>query len=220
MADHLSFPIDKYMSKENFLKLLNKNDNSLIYHKYCKDGINFPNLIFSNDDWADDEIIDLAGKWDPIIAVKVLNKEPASLKTLNAKINDLNREVRNLAESISSFGDFYKDIVERVFKEKSKTKSCRHCGHRHNTDVFSWKNLSPGGCKNCNRADYLFTKSDDKKLLKIKEILNSKRTQLDELTQKRSDKINKAFKSRNWHWFISAGTKSVADDLKGYDCDY
>lgn len=220
MADHISFPINRFLSKENLLKHLNKDDNSLLYHKYCKDNIQFPNLTFSNDDWADTDIVDLAGKWEPIVAVKVLNKEPVNLQKLNTNINNLTEEINLLSESISNFGSFYKEIVERVFKEKSKSKSCRHCGHRHKTDEVNWRNLSPAGCNNCQRKDYLFTKSDDKRLLRIQDNLKSKRIKLNDLINTRNEKLNKLFKARNWHWFISAGTKAVAEDLRGYDSDY
>ena len=220
MADHISFALPKFRTKETFLKELNSNDGSLLYHKYKRDGIVFSTIVFSNDDIADESIIDLAGKWEPIVAAQVLNKETATLKKLNEKIEVIKNEIEELKDSTDSFSDFYKDIRKRVIAEKSKTKACHFCGKRHKTDSDNYMELPYNGCLNCGKDEYLFRASDFTKLKSIKTKITKLTLELNSLKDKVKENIKKSLKARNWHWFISAGTKSVAEDLRGYDSDY
>lgn len=209
MSDHISFPIMKSLSQDNLVKHINDREGGLISNKYQRDGIQFIDTIFINDNNAD-VIGDIAGKWQPIMAAKVLNTETTTLTKLHDKITESKEIKLELEDSIERLGSFYKDIRTRVIQEKSKSKSCRYCGHKHNTESDNYHNLSFLGCLKCEKLDYLFRTADDKKLSSIKQKISKLEQLINDLDQKMQDKAKKTLKSKNWHWFISAGTKSIS----------
>jgi hypothetical protein len=205
------------------LRTILSEGNSLLAHKVRNHGLDIyvDEMYASEDEAQNSEFLDgVAGKYDPAVAVKILLKSPA-LDTINNKIDNLSAKIADIYQNIGkpgfSFGDMHFSIVNRVLNEKSKTKSCKKCGQTHNSDKNGQSNLPLTGCSKCGYSEYLFTNADIKKFealkTKLKQFLDTKK----DLDDKKQAKIEKAFSKRNWAWYISAGTKSIAEELRGYD---
>jgi hypothetical protein len=233
MSDY-STATHKACSQADLSNLL-ADGESLMSHKVSSHGLTVRTEIMVNEREADDEIGEDAGKYAPAIAIRILKKPPA-MTVLEKKRTALKKSLGQLEgnggrsyilnnrligssgfnETAFYEGSVFNDVIQRVLKSKSNTKSCRKCGHTHNTNPTDF-NINVQGCNSCLSQSFLFTESDRKKHCSALNKLGPVEAELASIEKKRTEKLEDSINSKNWYWFIGAGTKSIAEDLRGYE---
>jgi hypothetical protein len=214
MSDYEEATI-KCCEKSKLSKLF--DGDSLIEHKIRQDGLSIQyDVVFnSRKDAARSEfVIENSGKYDSAVAVRFLNT-PINFTSIKEKIAPLESELSTLNKFIGIDG--ISAIRKRVISEKSKTKACKKCGHRHNTDKEDNRELPFMGCVKCGYNFYLFSNTDIKKLQNAKIKFAKVKKKIDDLQAKMDLKVKNKFTKTNWSWYVGAGTKAVAENLRGYD---
>jgi ribosomal protein S27AE len=147
-----------------------KNDDGSLYSGSwgaLNRGVDFQSQVFCSVNEAGKYINIHHRKPDMVLAVKAKSTMKASQVTainLAAHINQLTTALQI---------DFPAKVLQRIKSGKSKTKSCKSCGMRH--EVNAIESLD---CGKCGSQDWLLTAADLKSISKSKDIIAKERGRL------------------------------------------
>jgi len=149
-------------------------------------GVRILNQSFTNYNTAFEHIMDTNDKWDCVDAVRVIEKvgTPAQNERIKKQKTKLSITKDNRVKFIHTW-------VRNVRDSKSKTKSCKKCNTRHNTD-----NINHITCSACGNS--FLTDSQKTKVETLKNKVVLEENKLNNMIIKRGGKTNKYWLVGGW----------------------
>lgn len=202
MGANLNFETYKNCSNEDLKSKFKETQEQLSYedgngayagHLGILPGISIKDITFKTQEEAEDYIEKNHQKWNAALAVKY-NAKISKNKIQNASEDKLTAKIKLLNNELKEYPNL---IIKRVKSQTSAQKGCKNCDSKINIKYI--KSVHCPVCLN----DFLYTDTDNKKIISIRNQIKDLEIKLKEETKKRVTKVTKTdVKVNEVRWLV------------------